>query len=581
MDGHDLFLLISMVVGGLAIFIFGMNVMTEGLRQVAGTGLRTILGYTSRNALAGLGFGTVLGVLVHSSATTVMLVGFANAGLMTLVQTVPPILGANIGTTISMQFISFKLGAYCFFAIGVGFMLEMVGWNLRSKQIGRAILGFGLLFLGMNIMSDAIRPHRELLAPFLAGVDGSTWVGMLKGVGLSFGLTAIWQSSGATIAMCFALTSAGVFVDLEQVYPIILGAHIGTCATALLGSLGTNIVARRCACVHLLFNVMNVLLAVVCKPVFIALALFSASDLTRQIANVHSIIMITAAVLILPLSGAFATLVVRLFPTRHPLPEPSHLDDKLINTPERAVAAAIQELHRVGKLCVQSLRLAAETMLFEHNRKTVQGLQLNEKVIDEIKLSMRDYLAALTERDLSRRQAILIEHINRCMADIERIGDHIDEIGQLSLRRQKTAGVMVDAESMQKLTELYGSAVEVVQLVVASMVLEGDAFAKKGDAILQGAKQFEKKEAKLKECYVAKLAAKEYSPIAGMYFMEYITALERIVKHSVTIALAVRQPDFRIKPKHFKDEPGEAWQYEEAKQIDMSDFLARLRNNDE
>ena len=160
MTGNDIFFLVFAVLGGLALFIFGMNIMCDGLRKAAGQGLRTILARTTRNRWTGVGLGGLLGTIVHSSATTVMLVGFVNAGLMTLEQTIPPILGANIGTTISMQAISFKLGAYSFFAIAVGFILHMAAPNPTAKQFGRAIMGFGILFLGMNVMSEAIKPHK-------------------------------------------------------------------------------------------------------------------------------------------------------------------------------------------------------------------------------------------------------------------------------------------------------------------------------------------------------------------------------------------------------------------------------------
>ncbi len=576
MSGHDLFLLIFAVLGGLAIFILGMGIMSDGLRRAAGGGLRAVLSLTSRNRVAGLGLGTLLGMVVHSSATTVMLVGFVNAGLMTLVQTVPPILGANFGTSVSMQFVSLELGSYCYVAIVAGFVLDMAGWSPRAKEIGRAILGFGLLFLGMNVMSDAIRPHRDLLAPLLAQVDGRTWPGMFKGVGLSLALTAIWQSSGATIAMCFALASANVFSGLEQVYPIILGAHIGTCATALLGSIGGTIEARRCACSHLLFNVLNVAFAIAAKPLFLSLAVASSADLVRQIANVHSFVMGISALLVLPVSGLFAGLVTVLTPSRRPPAEPSHLDDRLLKTPEHAIAAAIRELHRVAILCVQSLRLAADVMLFAQNRKTVRALRLNEQVINEIKLSMKGYLAAVARRELSRRQAVLIEYINRCMADIERIGDHIDEIGELSLKRQGDPDALFDPESTSGLFDLYGTAMEVVRRVVDSLAPEETDFREKSEVILRSAAVFESKSEELKDLYSSKLAHDDYSPTAGVFFMEYLSALERIVKHSVTIAGAIGQPDFRIKEKKLDRQVSEAPPRRTPELVDPKELLAKL-----
>ena len=188
--------------------------------------------------LSGIGLGTLIATLVHSSATTVMVVGFINAGLMTLAQSIPVVLGANIGTTISMQAISFSLGKYALFAVTLGFITSMVAQNPKTRKIGLSVMGFGLLFLGMNLMSDAIKPYRDLLKPVMASISGETTRGLVLGILMSVLLTSIIQSSGATIGMAFALVQAGVLTSVEQTMPIILGAHIGTCATALLGSIG-------------------------------------------------------------------------------------------------------------------------------------------------------------------------------------------------------------------------------------------------------------------------------------------------------------------------------------------------------
>jgi phosphate:Na+ symporter len=238
MSHGELFFLIFEVLGGLALFILGMGIMSEGLRTAAGSGLRTLLTKTTANRFAGLALGTLLGFLVHSSAASVMFVGFINAGLMNLAQSVAPMLGTNLGTSLSMQLVSFKLTDYAYVGIVLGLILQMAFPRPRVKCLGKALVGFGLLFLGMKVMSGAVAPHRDLLRQYLAGIDGHALSGRLLGVGLAFALTAIIQSSGATIGMAFALSDAGVFESLWQTYPIVIGAQIGTCATALLGSIG-------------------------------------------------------------------------------------------------------------------------------------------------------------------------------------------------------------------------------------------------------------------------------------------------------------------------------------------------------
>jgi len=578
-SGQEIVFLIFSVLGGLALFIFGMNVMTEGLRTASGAALRTILAKTSRSRIAGISFGTVLGVLIHSSAVTVMLVGFVNAGLMQLIEAIPPMLGANIGTSISMQLISFKLDEYCYFAIAVGFIIQMAAPNMRVKQIGKALLGFGLLFLGMKTMSGAIKPHRELLTPLLGHVDGTTLSGMLLGVLISTSITGIIQSSGATIAMCYALIDAGVFTQLPQVYPIVLGAHIGTCATAMLGSIGTNIQARRTAISHLTFNVTNVIGAIITAPLLFHLLPLTAHSLKHQVANMHCIIMLVASIIVLPLSVPFAKLIVLITPSRKPLPQPSFLDPELQARPEEAICASIRELRRVAAIAFASLRLNAN-LFFASPRKDIQTIKLNEKVINEIKVAMKAYSDKLTNRYLSRRQTFLIQHTTRCMADIERIGDHVDEFCNLSVRRNKTPSTLFDAKSFETLFDLYMSVLDVTKLVIDSLDPDLDDFQGMAKKILDARDTYVEKSINTKALFADKLAERAMTPTAAMFYSEYMAALDRIVKHSKTIALAESQPDFWIKRKKLNRVAGRAPDYGQPSLVNPDDFLDQLQSEE-
>jgi len=581
MDPNEVFFLVFAVLGGLALFIFGMNVMTDGLRNAAGNSLRTILARTTRNRVSGISLGTVLGFLVHSSATTVMLVGFVNAGLMTLIEAVPPMLGSNIGTTLSMQVISFKLDKYCFFAIAIGFILNMGSTNARVKQIGRAVMGFGLLFLGMKTMSGAIEPHRELLAPLLGRVDGSTLSGMLLGVLISASITGIIQSSGAAIGMCYALISAGIFTQLQQVYPIVLGAHIGTCATALLGSIGTNIEARRTAISHLVFNISNVIMAIIAAPLFFKLIPLTSTDLIHQTANLHTAVITVAALLVLPFHKKYARFIIFLVPSRKPPPQPSFLADKLLPRPEQAIVAAIQELQRVAGICAQSLRLNAD-LLFKSERKQIQTIKLNEKIVNEIKTAMRIYIKSLTSRYLSRRQAVLLQHLDRCMCEIERIGDHIDEFCDLSISRNKMMPeALVDAVSFERLFDLYKKALDILYLVIESLNPDKKKnFQEMARRIMEMRDEYRKQSLDTKSEFINKLADHEVAPIAGIYYSQYISALDRIVKHSKTIALAERQPDFWIKRKKLDRVADSVATQTYPQLVDPHDFLDKLQSEE-
>ena len=577
---RELFFVVFAVLGGLALFIFGMNVMTDGLRAAAGAKLQNLLSRATRRRLRGLALGMGLGALVHSSAATVMLVGFINAGLMTLEQSVAPMLGANIGTTLSMQAISFKLGDYCFVAIALGFILNMAARKPTTRQFGRALLGFGLLFLGMNTMSAAIKPHRDLLAPLLQNFDGSTPLGLCIGIGISAGLTAIWQSSGATIAIAFALISAGVFTSLEQVYPIVLGAHIGTCATAMLGSIGTNIEARRSAFSHLFFNVFNTALAAAAQPYFIRLAALTSDDLTRQTANMNTAVMVVAGLLVLAVAPLYARLVRLIVFSRKPRPEPSFLDEALLEYPERAIAAVIKELHRIARVAQESLHLDARVMLLEPDRRTVKQIRLNENIIDDIKRACSEYLSSMTTRYLSRRQTLLIQHLDRCMIDIERIGDHVDSICDLSLRRRQQPEAMFDRESTEALFRLYEEARRVLNMVIESLAPGHRHFQETAQAILDARDRYVECSLNTRAAFTQKAEEKQVAPIAAMYYMEYVSALDRIVKHAKSIALAEQRPDFRIKRRKLKRRAEQAPAIEIPEPVDPDDFLDRLQKED-
>ena len=578
---NKLFFMAFQILGGLALFIFGMNIMSDGLREAAGQKLRTVLSVMTTRKLSGLGLGTLIATLVHSSATTVMVVGFINAGLMSLTQSIPVILGANIGTTISMQAISFSLGKYALFAVTCGFIMSMVAKNPKTKKIGLSLMGFGLLFLGMNLMSDAIKPYRDLLRPIMASISGETTQGLVLGILMATLLTSIIQSSGATIGMAFALVQAGVLVSVEQTMPIILGAHIGTCATALLGSIGTSMNAKRSAYAHLIFNILNVTAASLLKGPLVALLVWMSPDnVMRQSANLHSVVMVVAAFAMLPFSTPYAKLILRLFRSRKPEPEPSYLDDKLLEYPEQAICASIHELQRVAKICAKSLRLAGQTILFAHTSQDIHALKLNEQVVNDVKLAMKEYLANLTRRYLSKRQAILIQHIDRCMSDLERIGDHIETICNLSLRRQKVPEAIVDKDSFDTAFRLYENALHLFKLVIDSLDPDKENIQEIAQQILQARDDYMQDSLNTRAMFTDKVAQRLITPIAGIFFSEYIAALDRIVKHSKTIALAEKQPQFWIKRtklgKHVDFAPEPAPQ----QLVDPKDYLSRLQAED-
>ncbi len=563
------------IAGGLALFIFGMHTMTGGLRGLAGANLRRILSRATRNRLNGMGLGILIGFLVQSSAATVMLVGFINAGLMTLGQSVPVMLGANLGTTLSMQLISFKLTDYCFLAIALGFLMRTAIPQKQIKAAGTALLGFGLLFLGMSTMSGTIAPHRDVFIPLFEQIDGSTGAGMILGILLATLITGIIQSSGAVIGMTFALIEAGVITDLPGAFPILIGANIGTCVTALLGSIGTHIDARRSAISHLLFNLFSTTVAAVLAPLFFRWMPAISGDLVHQAANANTLKMVITALLVLPFAPLHAALVRKLVPSRKAPPQPSFLDESLVPMPEQALHAAMRELRRMTDLCSESLVLD-EQLLDERNTRAIRTIYQNEKTINAVKLALGDYLALITSRFLSRRQAVLAQHLDRCMTEIERIGDHLKVLCKLNSQIAPYAQHAFFAPCRNQLKELYVQINRILSNLSASLDPAHENYEGMAAAILAARKSYVEKKKDAKKLLLEHVGRDELPPLLGIYLNEYQMTFSKIARHCKTIAGAQQSPFFWLK-QHKLDRAADPYTEKDIlEDLDESDLFDTL-----
>lgn len=580
MNAAETMKLLLGLLGGLALFIYGMRTMSTGLSAAVGDGMRKLLATATRNRFAGLGLGTVIGGLIQSSATIVLFIGFINAGLMTFVQSLAPMLGANIGTTLSIQLISFKLADYCLAGVFIGLLLNLATRSPRLKHSGTALLGFGLLFLGMTLMGDAIKPHRELFEPWLARINGSTTQGLVLGALVSMVITGIVQSSGAVIGMAFAMVSAGAITDLQGIFPIIIGANVGTCVTGLLGSIGTTVEARRVAVAHLLFNLASTTLAIAAAPLFYAFIPRTSGDVIRQAANADTIKMLLSALLFLPFIPLLAKAVARATPTKKAQPESSFLDPDILNRPEQAIFACLRELQRTARICAQSLRLAAEEFL-QHDRRRERRIKANEQSVNAIKLAMRDYLFALTRHYLSRRQAILIEHIDRCMSDLERVGDHIDNLAKIAARQRRMPEARFGAPATEDWLALHRAVASLMAQVIESLDPETANFQELAKQILDRREELTQTALAAQQAHFKRLEEKSVTPVAGMLFNDYLSNFWRIAKHIKNIALAEQQPQFWLKREKLGQVmSGDAPGYAIPGEISPKDYLHRPQSDD-
>ena len=579
MNPSEIVLLGFQVLGGLALFIYGMHVMTGSLRAAAGTSLRSILARATRSRPQGAVFGTTVGFLAHSGAAVAMLAGFINAGVMTLEQAIAPVFGANIGTSLSMQLVSFHIADYCWAAIGIGFLLDALIPSDRWRKLGGALIGFGLLFLGMETISSGIAPHKDALAPFLAHIRGDVWTYRLLGVAISALLTALITSSGAMIGLCFALIKAGVFTEFHQVAVVVLGAHIGTCIVPIMAAIPMRIGAWRAAIAHLLFNVANVAFALLAWPLVVwACEASSPGDLLRQAANLHTFAMVAATLLLLPFTGLFTRLVRFATPSKEPTPDPSFLEDKLLAKPEQALAAVIRELRRMAEICVDSMLLNGELIL-NPTRKTFRRLLSNEDVINEVRQSMGDYLNHLTKHYLSRRQALFLQHLDRCMKDIERIGDHLTHIGETSVERFKVTEAILPEDLFRTWFTLFCTAKRVVTLMAKSFDPDNNAFQNVALEILRARDVYMIQSMDAKAEFAGAGREKRITPIGGYYLSRYIEDLDRLVRRAKSIAFAERQPDFWVKTAKLEKEAKEAPAYVAQTRVDPREYLELLRKD--
>lgn len=532
-----LFPVLLRVLGGLALFLFGMGEMTEGLQQLAGPRLRSLLQRATRRRLTGFLLGTTLGFFLHSSGATVLLVGFLNAGLIQLVGAVPLIFGANVGTTLAMQVVSFKMGGLAYPALVIALWLRFRK-HPSTRAVGRGLFGLGLLFLGMEIMSAAVLPHRDALRPFLQDLDASTLAGLLRGILLSLAVTVIIQSSGATIGMGFALVLAGVFHSITQTAPIVLGAHIGTCVTALLASIGGQPAARRAALAHLAFNLFNVSLAILLRGPLLDLIARSSPDLVRQTANLHSAVMLGSALVLLPFSAHFAAWITRLSPSRQPEPEASALTDEAFDSVHTALPAVRQEFSRLLHLAEESLELNRQ-ILETPNEKASRRIRMIEDVFDSIKLTMIAGLRRVSRADDASRSSLpLCDQWTRCMVEMERIGDHLNTLRKLSEERRREPGhILFGRELSHRINELFSRSGDLLgQLRKYLAENSPEETTATLDTILRERISLLDDTQNARQLLTQRLEKARIQPRVLYYFSSYLEVFERLARHVQVLA---------------------------------------------
>jgi len=431
------------MLGGLALFLFGMEQMSNALKAIAGDGLRCLLAKLTTNRFTGAAAGAIVTSIIQSSSvTTVLVVGFISAGLMTFSQSIGIIMGANIGTTMTAQIIAFKVTKYALLLIGTGFSLSFFLKNERIRHYGNMTMGLGLIFYGMQLMGDSTTPL-QTFAPFIDFMKhmDSPLVGILFGAVF----TALVQSSSATTGIVIVLASQG-FLSLDAGIALIFGANVGTCFTAWLASLGKSQEAKRAVLVHVLFNIAGVTLWFLFIPQLADLvraispqsttldhAARLAAETPRQIANAHTIFNISNTLIFIWLVGPLAKLVTTLIPD-HPLSKseqraqafkPKYLDNNLIQTPALAFGAVRLELIRMGTAVLQITNNAINTVI-HGDRQAISELRDMDNQVDTLHSAILDYLGKLSCEALDEQQADTLHRYLSAINYMENIGDMVE-----------------------------------------------------------------------------------------------------------------------------------------------------------
>ena len=487
--------------GGVLLLLYGIRLLNDGLQNAAGSRIKSLLRSLTSNRLAAVGAGAfITGLIQSSSATSVMLVGFVSAGLMTFRQTLAVILGADIGATLTVQLLAFHIYDYSLLFIGAGLALVLFTANRLYKSIGDAVLGFGFVFLSLKIMIDAMSPlqDNELFRQVFIALSGTPLAGIL----LSVALTALVHSSAATMGIAIVLAESGL-IPIHSALFIVLGANIGTSATALIASLHSPVEARRVAWSHVLFKLFGVLLFLPFLGPYEQLVTVSSSDISRQLANAHTLFNLIMAVVFLPFTPLFAKLIVKMVPEKAEEKKfgPMYLDDHVLGTPALALGQATREVLRASDI-VRSMFIDAIKVFESDDSSKINELKDRDNLIDLLDRHIRLYITRLSVAPLTEsqtRRAMTVLEVSR---DLESIGDIIDRnIMPLAFKRIKK-GITFSPEGLVEIHAFHRKALENFDIAISAFTTNDRDLA---DRVLRNKEELSGLERELVQAHLDRL----------------------------------------------------------------------------
>lgn len=531
------------LLGGLGLFLFGMKMMSEGLEKAAGAKMKSILEAMTKNRFIGVIVGALFtAVIQSSSATTVMVVSFVNAKLMTLAQAAGVIMGANIGTTITSQLVSLDLSEIAPLFLFIGVIMIMFCKKPMVKKIGEVVLGFGVLFMGLTVMSGSMETLREspkiveilssLNNPFLAVLTG-------------FVITAIIQSSSVTVSIVLLMATQGL-LTLPICFFTIMGCNIGSCVSALLASLSGKKDAKRAALIHFLFNVfgtivISIILAVAMEYVEMGIRYISGDNIGRCVANAHTIFKVFQVIILFPFADWLVKLVNWIVPgidKEEVGMELKYIGKTAVFSPATAIMETVQEIEDMGNLAMENLQDAIDAF-FQKDEEKMKRVYRTEKKLDFLCKEITDYLVMINQQELPIADVGRIGALFHVVSDIERIGDHAENIvdGATSFRE---SGLEFTKKGAKELQDMYEKVKEILQMSM-EMFLTGKE--EHLEAILALENEIDEMERNLQKGHVRRMSKGKCSPEAGIIYTDMVTGLERVADHATNIAFSILDSD--------------------------------------
>jgi phosphate:Na+ symporter len=523
------------IIGGLALFMYGVTLLRETLGKISGKSVVRILEKVSNNPVKGMVAGTAATTLTQSSSITVLtLIGFVNAGMMTFRQSVNVMLGSEIGTTITAQLVSFNVGLAFWPLVAIGFFMKMFSKSERIQLIGTVIFSLGLLFLAMEFMKEGAKPLTSEQYPFFSNLIND--YGAIPIIGILIGalIAGVTQSSSATTSLVIAMGAANV-IALGPAIALVMGANIGTCFLELFAAIGATSPAKRTALAQAMINVVGVAIFLPFLAPFANLILLTDASLARQIANAHTIFNVIVSLIFIPLVGMLVRFCERLIPDKEGEVIGKHFyDEEMLHLPQAALLESEREIHRTAEKTLEMIVLSKSALLTKNLDDARKVMQLEEEV-DERCRSTEDFIDKIREEELNKVDAIWRIKLLAILTDIERVGDLASNIAEFVIEKLKN-GISFSHEGSRDLTRMFDLVEETYSTAINALKTKNKDHAKVAERLED---EIDVLERKLKQGHVERVRTGVCDPQADTVFVETLRNLERIGDHADNIAYDV------------------------------------------